>query len=57
MVVGYASERAAVQLLGRRTAAGSIGIAFGLGPYDFNYSVQHVEPEVRCALTVMMNPQ
>ena len=53
MVVGYASEFAAVQLLGRRTAAGTIGIAFGLGPYDYNYSVQHVQPLVRCTLTVL----
>jgi ABC-type methionine transport system permease subunit len=57
MVVGYASECVAVQLSGRRTAAGTIGVAFGLGPYDYNYSIQHVHSEVRCALSVVMIPQ
>ena len=44
----------AVQLVGRRTAAGTTGIAFGLGAYDYNYSIQHVQPQVLTIILVLI---
>jgi len=45
-MVGYSREYAAVKVSGRRSAAGTVGIAFCIGPYDYNYSIEHVEPQV-----------